>query len=131
MPGQHLTYVANRIDDRIREPFRPEVFAHFRHNPFPQFIAAMFVNAFIAEDRKLVNPRRDKNQHPVTRFRLLHTEPLKSVLRRRQDVLLEFASLNINPDLAGSPLFRIANGLNNPIMIEPADEFLGSHRLTN
>ena len=60
----------------------------------PELIATFFVNAFVANNGKLMNTWCDKNQHRIALARLVHTEPLKLPLRRNEGFTLQFAALD-------------------------------------
>jgi hypothetical protein len=56
--------------------------SHCFRNALPEFIAAFLMNRVVANDRKFMNTRRDKNEHGIVFARLVHTEPMKLHLRR-------------------------------------------------
>ena len=46
------------------------------------------MNRVIANNRKFMNTRRDKNEHRIALARLVHTEPMKLPLCRNERITL-------------------------------------------
>jgi hypothetical protein len=82
MRGELFANFVNRIDQRIVELLVSKMHAHCFHNALPKLIPASFMNRVVANDREFMHTRRDKNQHSVAPARLVHTEPVKLLLRR-------------------------------------------------
>ena len=104
---------------------------HSFHDALPEFIAAFFVNRVVANDRKFMNTRRDKNEHRIALARLVHTEPMKLPLRGHEGITLQFAALDQNANLTGGFRFSFVNRLNDPVVLEFAKEFSRSHLITS
>jgi len=131
MRSQNTPQLSDRVHQGIRESLIAKMFAHFFHDALPQVISTFVVNPNIADYGKFLGARRYEYQHPVTCRSLVHFKPLKPLLSHRQSVGLQFASLQKNPDLAGSLLFYRADRLNDSVVVEFAEKFFRSHRFTN
>jgi hypothetical protein len=70
---------------------------------------------------------RDKNQNGIAIPRFLHAELEESPLCPRQSIILEFAPLNKNPNLAGTFPLRLFDRLGYSIVIEPAKKIVRAH----
>jgi hypothetical protein len=70
---------------------------------------------------------RDKNQNGIAIPRFLHAELEESPLCPRQSIILEFAPLNKNPNLAGTFPLRFSDRLGYSIVIEPAKKIARAH----
>lgn len=79
---QHISDDCNRSAYAFREFVLAEAMVHCGDNALPEFIAAFLMNRFIAHNGELMNTRRDKNEHRITLARLVHSEPMKFLLRR-------------------------------------------------
>ncbi len=88
MLRQNAADLSDRISQCVGETFAPEMFTHKIDNALPVTLAALFVNSLIADDGELVRSRRDENQDAVAFARLVHPEPMKSFLRRRERIAL-------------------------------------------
>ena len=88
MPGQYAPDFLDRFYQCITELLVLKMRSHSFHNALPEFIAAFFMNCVIANNRKFVNTRRDKNEHRITFARLVHTEPMELPLRRNERITL-------------------------------------------
>ena len=99
MLRQNAADVANRIHERVGEAFVPEMFAHKIDNALPITLAALFVNGLIANDGELMRARRDENQDAIAFARLVHPEPMKSLLPRNQRIAIQLPALKINANL--------------------------------
>ena len=86
------------------------------------------MNAFVADDCELVGARRDENQNGISIGRFMHFKPVKFFLRGNQRIDLQLAALNKNANLARRFRFRIADCGDDPIVLELAQKFFGSHR---
>jgi len=69
---------------------------HFLHNALPEFVAAFFMNRFIANDCEFMDTRRDENEHRITLARLVHPEPMKFPLRLDERIILQLPALDQN-----------------------------------
>ena len=113
-------YVANFIDrccQRVAELLVLKMDAHSINGVLPEFIATPLVDRHITNNSKLLRSWRNKNQHPVARPRLVHSQPLKFLLRNAQRAIIESSPLDENAYLAGSFRFRTPNCVHNPVVI--------------
>jgi hypothetical protein len=131
MPGQYAPDFVDRFYQCITELLVLKMRSHSFNNALPEFIAAFFMNRVIANDRKFVNTRRDKNEHRIALARLMHTEPMKLPLCCNKRITIQFATLDQNANLTGGSGLHLVNRFNNPIVLEFAEEFLRSHLITN
>jgi hypothetical protein len=131
MPGEYAPDFIDRFYQRITELLVLKMRSHFFNNTLPEFVAAFFMNRVIANDRKFVNTRRDKNEHRIALARLVHTEAMKLPLCCNERITIQFATLDQNANLAGRSGLRLANRLNNPVVLEFAKEFSRSHLITS
>jgi hypothetical protein len=92
--------------------------AHSFHNALPEFVAAFFVNGFVANDSEFMSTGHYENEHGVALARLVHTEPMKLPLRRNKGITLQFAPLDQDANLTGGFGFRLANRFDDPVMLE-------------
>ena len=94
MPGQHAANFFDRFYQRIIEFLVLKMRPHFFHNALPEFIAAFFMDRVVANNRKFMSTRRDKNEHRIALARLVHTEPMKLLLCRYQRITAQIPALN-------------------------------------
>jgi hypothetical protein len=127
MLGQHAPNLLNRFDDCGTELLRLKVRSHPLDNTLPEFIAAFFVSGLVAYYREFMRARRDENHHRVALARLVHAEPTKLLLRRNKGITVQLAALNQNPNLTGTFRFRLANRLDDLVVLKFAEEFSCSH----
>ena len=88
MPRQHAPDFLDRFYQRITELLILKMGPHSFHNALPEFIAAFFMNRVVANNRKFMNTRRDKNEHRIALARLVHTEPMKLPLCSLEGITL-------------------------------------------
>ncbi len=100
MRGQQFADFLNRLDDSATEFLALKMRAHSFHNTPPEFLAAFLMNRFVADNREFVRSRRYENQHRIALTGLVHSEPLKFLLRNDQRIDRQFAALDINANLA-------------------------------
>jgi len=131
MSDKRPTRFLDRIDQCVTEFFVSEMFPHFVNEPLPKVLAAFFVNRFIADDGELVRAGRHENEDRIALRRFVHSEPLKFFLCGNQRVDIQLPALNENANLTGGFRFDVANRLQNPIVLEFAEEFSSSHWLTS
>src|ERR1700738_4293421 len=117
------------FDKGVAELFVFEMRAHRLDQALPKLLAAFFVNGFVADHSKLVDTGRHENEHCVLFYGLVHSEPMKFLLRRNQRIDGQFAALNKDSDLPGRFRLGIFGGIYNGIVLELAQEFFGSHLL--
>ena len=131
MLGEYVPDLLDRFYQRITELLILKMSPHFFYNALPEFIATFFMDRVIADDRKFMSTRRDKNEHRIALSGLVHTEAMKLPLCCKERITIQFAALDQNANLTGASGFRLANRLNNPIVLEFAQEFPRSHFITN
>ncbi len=85
------------------------------------------MNRLIANNGEFMHTRRDENQHSIALARLMHTEPMKLLLRRKQGITLQLAALDHNANLTGSFRFRFANRFDDLVVLKLTEEFSRSH----
>jgi hypothetical protein len=85
------------------------------------------MNRLIASNGEFMCARRDENQHRVALARLVHTEPMKLLLRCNEGFPLQLAALHKNANLTGRFGFRLANCLNDLVVLKLGEEFSRSH----
>ena len=102
--------------------------SHSLNQSLPEFFAAFFMDRFVAYDRKLVGARRHKNEHGIALRRFVHSEPMKLFLRSDEWIYIQVSALNENTNLAGSFRFGLPDCGDDPIVLELAEKFFGSHR---
>ena len=129
MLRQHISDDCDRFADPFCEFMLAETMVHRSDNALPEFVAAFFVNRFIANDSEFMGARRYKNEHGILLPCLVHTEPMKLPLRHSEGIALQFPALDQNANLTGRFRFGVANRLDDPIVLKLAEEFSRSHLL--
>jgi len=94
MIGEYAADFPDRFYQRITELLILKMGPHSFHNALPEFIAAFLMNRVVANNRKFMNTRRDKNEHCIALARLVHTEPMKLLLRRNQRITVQVPALD-------------------------------------
>jgi hypothetical protein len=61
----------------------------------------------------------------------LHTEPVKLLLRGDKRITVQLPPLDQNANFTGRFRFGFPNRLNNPVVLEFAEEFSRSHLITS
>lgn len=102
MCGQQFADFLYAFDDGAAKLLVLEMRPHSTCNVLPELFAALFVNRFVANNGELVRSRRYENQHRIALAGLMHSETLKLFLCNDQRIDIEFSTLNINANLAGS-----------------------------
>ena len=131
MGSESFAGFLNRFDKRVTEFFIFEMFAHRLDQALPKLFAAFLVNGFVAHHGKLVRARRHENENGISFCGLVHSEPMKLLLRRNQRIEFQFAALDKDADLPGRFRLGVFDRIYNAIVLEFAEEFSRSHRLTN
>jgi hypothetical protein len=131
MLRQHIPDDCYRSVDPFREFFLAKAIVHGRDYAPPEFVTALFVNRFIANNGEFMRARRHKNEHSIVFPRLLHPESMKFPLRHNERIVFQLAALDQNSNLTGCFGFRIADRSNDPLMLKFAQEFLRSHFVTS
>lgn len=104
---------------------------HFLHHALPENVAAFPMDPFISNHCELVRTWRHENQNAIAGGGFFHFEPKESLFGHVHHIAFEFAAVHIHTDLSGCCGFGIPNRCYDPIVIQPANEFLAAHRLTN
>jgi hypothetical protein len=115
------------LEQGLRKIFPQKMLAHPSYELLPEFLAALFVDAFIAHHRELLHARRDEDQNRVALGRFLHPELDEFFLGPFERIFLEFSSLKKNPNLSGTSGFGLLDGCYDPIVLELANEIMGAH----
>ena len=102
---------------------------HRSDNALPEFVPAFCVNPFIANDSEFMRARRYKNEHGIMLPRLVHTEPMKLLLRRKERIALQFSALDQNANFTRRFGFGVTNRFDDPIMLKLGEKFSRSHLL--
>src|ERR1044071_7962210 len=85
------------------------------------------MDAFISEDSELARTREHKNKNAVSFLRRLHAQLTELLLGLGHWIAGQFAPLEINANLSGCLRFGFSNRGDDALVIELAEEFLGSH----
>ena len=128
MLREEITGFRNRLDQRVTETFILKLRSHRIDQLLPEYVAAFFVNAAIADHGKFLHPRRDENQDAVVLASIGHAEFVELFLRRG-DSIADRASLNVNANLPGRFRFRRRDRLHDPVVIEPTQKMFSAHSL--
>jgi hypothetical protein len=102
MKRQRFARFVNGFDQGVAVLLVSKMFAHALYDSLPQFLAALFVDRLVSDDRELLRAGRHPNENIVLLPVLVHSETAKSFLRRNDRVVRNFAALNKNANLAGS-----------------------------
>jgi len=97
---QQFAGLLHAVDDARREFGFPKVTAHDVRQLPPEFIPALRVNRFIANDGKFLRARRNKNQHAVPSRRLVHAQAREFRLRGGHGIFNVIVA-DADPDFAG------------------------------
>src|SRR5438477_5339841 len=103
------------------------MFAHPGNDIAPEFFATLLVNAFVANYRELLRTRRDEDQHCIALGCFVHSELEELPLRAVERVFFEFSTLEKNANLPSRLRFRGLDRADNAIVLELAEESVGSH----
>src|SRR2546423_5847575 len=102
---------------------------HLLDQLLPEFLATLLVNAFVADHRKFLRARCDKDQDRIPFLRLVHPELDEFLLRSFQRVLLEFPALKENADLSRGLRFGLLDRANDAIVLEFTKKSVGAHQI--
>ena len=83
----------------------------------PKTLSAFCVNAYVADDRKTMRARSDKNQYVVPQCGAIHLEPLETARRFRKRVS-DILVADEHEDLSGCALLGIRDRRENPVAID-------------
>ena len=123
---EQIAGFADGVQDAPVEVRIFEIRGHVGGQCPPELIAAPLVDLNVADDRKFVAPRRDKNEHGVPVSRFFHAQFLKL---RLGDGDRDFDGLaaDENADFARGLFLGFANSRDNVVMAELFEEFVRLH----
>ena len=128
MLRQQVAGLLHAVDDARRKFGFAKVAGHGVRQLPPEFIPALRVNAFIADDGKLVRARGHENQHAVPFGGLVHAQAQEFRLRGGDGVVNVFVA-DADPDLAGGLVFGITNRRDNFVVVQMFGEGSRVHKL--
>src|SRR5882762_9293232 len=121
MAGQHLSDVANRVQESLARPLIPEVVGDRRHHPSPVVLAHAFVDPLVADHRELSVGDRHVDEHAMAVRRLVHPKPLEYGDGLLQRIALA-PVIEVHADLGGGAAFALAHGMRDGRQIVIAQE---------
>ena len=131
MVGEKIARHRDAADDRFGETTGSELIGHFGGDLLPQVAAEFFMDAFVADDGKLLRPRREIKQDRVAILSGAHPELLETARRAIDDLIsLNLTSGDKDTDFAGCPAFGLLNRLNNRGFVQLAKEVMRFHGCT-
>src|ERR1035437_8307892 len=128
MLRQQFAGLLHAMDDARREFGFAEVTGHGVRQLPPEFIPALRMNAFIADDGKLVRAGGHKNQHAVPFRRLVHAQTQEFRLCGGDGVVNVFVA-DADADLAGGLVFGITNRRDNFVVVQMLGKGSRVHKL--
>jgi hypothetical protein len=129
--GEKIARHRDAADDRFGETTRSELIGHFGGDLLPQVAAEFFMDAFVADDGKLLRPRREIKQDRVAILSGAHPELLEAARRAIDDLISSnLTSGDKDTDFAGCPPFGLLNRLNNRGFVQLAKEVMRFHDCT-
>jgi hypothetical protein len=115
-------------DNRFGKVTGPELVGHHRGDFVPKVRAELFMDALVADDRKLLGAWGEIKQDGVAILSRAHPELLETACRATDDVIgAHMASGDKHADLARGPAFRLLNRLNNRSLVELVEKVVSSH----
>ena len=99
---EYATYLVDRFYQCIAKLLVLKMRPHSLHKALPEFIAALFMDRVVANDRKFMNAWCDKDEHSITLTRLVHTKSMELLLRRNQGIALQLPTLDQDANLTGA-----------------------------
>ena len=115
-------------DDRFGETTGLELVGHHRGEFVPEVGAEFFMDALIADNRKLLRAWSEIKQDGVAIPSRAHPELLETACRATDDLICpDVTSGDKDTDLAGGPAFRLLNSLNNRSLVELPEKVVSSH----
>ena len=94
----------------------------------PEFVPALRVNGFIADDGELVRARGHKNKHAIPLRRLVHAQSHEFHLCGDDGVVNVFGA-DGDPDLAGGLVFGVMNCRDNGVVLKVLGKGSWVHKL--
>src|ERR1039457_6217990 len=128
MLRQQVAGLLHAVNDARREFGFAKVAGHGVRQLPPEFIPALRMNAFIADDGKLVRARGHENQYTVPFGRLVHAQAQEFRLRGGDGVVNVFGA-DADADLAGGLVFGITNRRDNFIVVQMSGKGSRVHKL--
>jgi hypothetical protein len=120
MSAEQSANLLDAFDDGAAEFLVLKVGAHRTYNPLPEFLAAFLVNRLIADDGEFMRPGRNENEHGIALAGFIHPQSTKFFLRRNQWICAQFATLDVNANLAGRFRFGGTNPSHDLVVLELA-----------
>src|ERR1039458_3096336 len=117
MLRQQVARLLHAVDDARREFGFAKVAGQGVRQLPPEFIPALRMNAFIADDGKLVRAGGHENQHTVPFGRLVHAQAQEFRLRGGDRIVNVFGA-DADPDFAGGLVFGITNRRDNFVVVQ-------------
>ena len=115
-------------DDRFGETPGLELVGHYRGDFVPKVGAKFFMDALIADNRKLLGAWSEIKQDGVAIVGRAHPELFETACRATDNVIcLDVTSGDKDTDLAGGPAFRLPNSLHNRSLVEVTEKVVRSH----
>jgi len=128
MLRQQVARLLHAVDDARREFGFAKVAGHGVRQLPPKFIAALRMNAFIADDGKLVRAGGHENQHAVPFGRLVHAQAQEFRLRGGDGVVNVFVA-DEDADLAGGLVLGVTNRRDNVVVLQMLGKGSRVHKL--
>ena len=125
---QQVAGLLHTMNDARCEFGFAKVTAHGVRQLSPEFVPALRVNTFIANDGKLVRTRCHKNQHAVPFRGLIQAQPQEFRLRGGDRVVNVFMA-DGDPDLAGGLMFSVPNRRDNTVVLQMFGKSPRVHKL--
>jgi len=125
---QQVTGFLNAVDDARSELSFAEMTAHGVRQLPPEFIPALRMNTFIADDGKLVRARGHENQHAVPFRGLVHAQAQEFRLRGGDGIVNVFVT-DEDANLAGGLVFGVTNRRDNVVVVQMFGEDSWVHKL--
>src|SRR6478609_6237027 len=101
--------------------------AHSGDELLPELIAALCMDAVVADHREFLRARRDKNQDAIALFRFLHPKLNEFLLSAQQWIFFEYPALEENPNLTGRFRFSRLDRIHDSVVLELSNKFMRAH----
>jgi hypothetical protein len=125
---QQIAGLLHPVNDARREFGFAEVTGHGVRQLPPEFVPAFCMNAFVANDGKLVRARRHKNQHAVPLRGLIQAQPQEFHLRGSYRIVNAFVT-DSDVDPAGGLVFGVSNCRDNIVVLQVFGKSPRVHKL--
>jgi hypothetical protein len=101
--------------------------AHSTDELLPESIAALCMDAVVADHREFLGARRDENQDAIALFRFLHPKLNEFLLGAQQWIFFEHPALEENPNLPGRFRFGGLDRVHDSVVLELPNKFMRAH----